>query len=289
MGILSLTKAKNRSLTLMRETVLTFHTMLEGCIKKDPRSWEYCISRYGAVSRRLIEKNFDCGNGELDLFLGEVLGSMCGKNCQFFSEFPGSSEREFVLYLRERILHVLRVHMKASHSPVLTIQILSQVFTSSPLAYQETAWLALKGYNDEVTGKILRVPVSLSRKGRGELMPRLAKYVDEAELPVLRLDDTVLAEVESLKGPNCIAVKAFSKVIDGQMPWREKQVIEQHIGECLNCLDRITYLKETIFHLRSLPPLEEELVRRYMDQLTFVQGSVASHSSFLTRMFKVFR
>jgi hypothetical protein len=236
----------------------------------------------------LIEKNFDCGNGELDLFLSEVLGSMCGKNCEFFSEFSGSSEREFLLYLRERILHVLRAHMKANPSPVLTVQILSQVFTSTPLAYQETAWLALKGYNDEVTGKILRVPVSLSRKGRGELVPRLANYVGEAEPSVLRLDDTVVAGVERLKGPNCIAVNAFSKVIDGQMPWREKHVIEQHIAECLNCLDRITCLKETIFHLRNLPPLEVELVRKHMEQLTFVSETAASHSSFLTKMFKVF-
>ncbi len=263
--------------------------MLEGCIQKDLRSWQFFISHYGAVSRRLVRSHFDQTEGKLDQFLGELLGSIYKENCRFFRESLGSSEREFLLHLQERTLSLLRAHIQTSHNSVLKPEILSQVFTKAPLAYQESTWLALQGYNDEEIGKIMRVPISLARKGRGELIPRLTSYVGETDLSTLGLDQTLLGEIENRKGPNCVAVKAFSKVMDGQMPWREKQVIEQHIAECLYCLDRATSLKETIFHLRNLPPLEEELVKKFMGQIIFAHEAAAAQSSFLTKMFKVFR
>jgi hypothetical protein len=272
----------------MPEGIMNLQTMLEGCMRRNHRSWEFFISRYGAVAWKVVELDSGFQGRQTEASLAEVMASMDEENCRFFKEFSGSSEREFLVHLRGKVLSFCRDRFRAAEPPVLDVQSLHQIFIKAPLAYQEAAWLALKGYSDEIVGKILRIPLTLARKGRSELLPRLSDSLSQTDQPCLKLDDRVLSEIEGSGGHNCVSVKIFSKVMDGQMPWRDKQLIEQHTAECLHCLDRETSLKEILFLLRNLPALTEELVRECMGRMTFTQELVASHSSFLTKVFKVF-
>ena len=272
----------------MPSQTLTFQAMLEGCSRRDIASWRYFSSKYGSLTEHLLTKRFgDTGSSFFSL-LPEFFSSLSEHENVFLKDFSGSEEREFLIPFQSRLFDFARSHVKSVHPPGMSLTSLREALGRFPLAHQEAGWLALKGYVDEVIGKVLRVPVSLVKTGRVEVLKGFSACTDSGT-GMWRLNDPLLSEVEKCGGPNCPETKAFCKVMDGQMPWQDKRNIEQHIAQCLYCLDRETSLKEATFHQRNLPPLSEEVAQSLLSHITFAKSATVSQKSILEKVLKVFR
>ncbi len=274
----------------MPTEVMTFHKMLEGCLRRDSESWRFFAADYGPLAQHLIQRHFCLLEGKWPNLLKEIFLSINQSECLFLKEFSGSSEREFLIYFKERIFAIARNHLtvEADRSN-LDVKSLHKLFNNVPLAQQEVAWLGMKAYTDEEINKILRVPISLVKTGRIEILERLSKQTGDAEVQLLRLKSGILLELEALRGQNCLDIKTFSKILDGRIPWNEKRIVESHVSECLFCLDRETSLKETIFYLRELPRLSTASADSLLKELSIGDEKFSSRPSILARVMNVFR
>jgi hypothetical protein len=269
--------------------VITFHKMLSGCVRGEHRFWEFFVSTYGSLAEHLVKQHFHNVSSRLPAISSELFNSTSENDRAFFREFSGSNERDFLIYFEQRVFGVTRRHSSGQESPSeFDFETLERLFGKVPLAYQEVAWLAMNGYQEDPTNRILRVPLALVQKAEEEVLKNWSEILSRQMTAFPLVQDHLRQQVESRKGVNCPAIKVFSDLMDGRIVWREKQQVENHIAECLYCLDRETSLKETLFHIRLLEPLPTESVQGYLRQLNIHEG-VPARPSLLTKVFRVFK
>ena len=157
------------------------------------------------------------------------------------------------------------------------------------MAHQEVGWLAMQGNRQDQTNMILRVPLALVQTGETELLKKWSKSVGHEVTSFPRLEDSILRQIESQQGPNCPAIKVFADVMDGRIIWRDKQQVENHVSECLYCLDRETALKESLFYLRALEPLTPEALQNVLRNLNIELKPSGTKSSLFKKVMKVFK
>ena len=267
---------------------LTFHAMLRECARGDIRSWHFFVSRYGSLAEHLLSQRFRGAAEPLRSDLPHFFACLSKNESAFFREFSGFNEQEFVVSFQYPLFDFFRGRIGPVNGTAISLDLVSQLFGKLPLAHQEPGWLALKGYSDEVIGKILRVPISLVKVGRAGVVTGLKEFANPDARPWL-LNDSLSCEVEKRRGPNCPEINAFCKVMDGHMPWQEKRNVEQHTAECRHCLDLETSLKDTNFHLRILPPLSDDKIQSLLSLITFSDGAAVAQRSILEKVLRVFR
>jgi len=272
----------------MPAELLTFQSMLRGCARGDIRNWRFFVSKYGALAEHLVLQRFGLTAESLRTDLPHFFAALSKKENAFFREFSGFNEQEFAVTFQYPLFDFFRGTIGSINSAAINLDIVNQVFGKLPLAHQEPGWLALKGYSDEVIGKILRVPISLVKVGRAGVVTGLKEFANPDARPWL-LNDSLSCEVEKRRGPNCPEINAFCKVMDGHMPWQEKRNVEQHTAECRHCLDLETSLKDTNFHLRILPPLSDDKIQSLLSLITFSDGAAVAQRSILEKVLRVFR
>jgi len=272
----------------MPAELITFQAMLRECARGDIRSWRFFVSRYGSLAEHLLSQRFRGAAEPLRSDLPHFFACLSKNENAFFREFSGFNEQEFVVSFQYPLFDFFRGHIGPINSTAFSLDLISQLFGKLPLAHQEPGWLALKGYSDEVIGKILRVPISLVKAGR-TLVANGINELAGLGAQTWILNDSLLCEIEKSGGPNCPEIKAFCKVMDGRMPWQEKRNVEQHIAECRHCLDLETSLKDTNFHLRILPPLPEDKVQSLLSLISFSEATTVAQRSLLEKVLRVFR
>jgi hypothetical protein len=274
----------------MSAEVITFHKMLTGCIREELEYWEFFVSTYGSLAQSLVERHFLALKDQSAQIMLEILRSVSEGGGAYLKEFSGSSEREFLIYFEKKVLDVARKHYDAEGPRVdFDAGFLGNLFDKVALVHQEVALLAMKGAQQEETNKILRVPLALVQNGEAEVLKKLSKTLDREVSSFPRLDDRVRQQIESQQGPNCPATKIFSDVLDGRIVWRDKQHVENHVSECLYCLDHETTLKEILFYLRSLNPLSPQAVQGVLTNLGIQLKPSRTKSSLLAKVMKVFK
>ncbi len=274
----------------MPTEVITFHKMLEGCIRNELKLWQFFTSVYAALAQHLIQKHFGSLKNDTEPLLREIFESINENDNFFLKEFSGSSEREFLIYFREKVFATARKHLtEEGEQSVLEIETLNRLFQNVLLAHQEVAWLVMKSYEDGEINKILRVPLSLVQTGRNEVLKKHAQVFGHHDSNLFRLKDRVLQQIETQRGPNCTGIKIISDVVDGRIAWRDKTNIENHLSQCLYCLNRETALKEAIFYLRELSPLPAEVHQSLLKNIKLGNQKEPIKSSLLARVMKVFK
>ena len=125
--------------------------------------------------------------------------------------------------------------------------------------------------------------------GRNEVLKKHAQVFGHHDSNLFRLKDRVLQQIETQRGPNCTGIKIISDVVDGRIAWRDKTNIENHLSQCLYCLNRETALKEAIFYLRELSPLPAEVHQSLLKNIKLGNQKEPIKSSLLARVMKVFK
>ena len=266
----------------------TFQVMLRGCSRSDIKSWQVFVRTYGSLAEHLLPHRFGPAAESLRSRLPDFFASLSEDRNAFFRDFSGFNEEEFVVSFQYRLFDFFRRPVELPNPAGVSLTVVDHVFGKLPLAHQESGWLALKGYSDEVISQILRVPLSLVRAGRNMTVKGLNEFA-EANTASWLLDDSLLIKVERSGVPNCPEIKSFCKVMDGRMPWQDKRNVEQHTAECRHCLNLETSLKDAVFHLRVLPPLSEAKVQSLLSLNVFARAAADSHSSILSKVLRVFR
>ena len=112
--------------------------------------------------------------------------------------------------------------------------------------------------NAETTAQTVKDKSDLKLKG---LLPG-------AEADAFRRSARVLMEEAEERGTDkCLALRVFNNLINGQISWRARDIAEQHIRECLNCLELYTAFQEMIRLRKDSAPLESVEVENLLKRL----------------------
>jgi hypothetical protein len=269
---------------------ITFHKMLTGCIQQEPKYWEFFVSTYGRLSQGLVERHFTPLKNESLEIMREVFRAAGHNGGTFLKEFSGTSEREFLIHFERKVFDLARKRCDGvKRQSDFEASFLADLFDEVPLAYQEVAWLTMKGIPPDESNQILRVPLALVQTGSAAVLKKWSEMAGRGVSIFPRLEDSVRQKIEKEQGPNCPPIKIFADVLDGRIVWRDKQHVESHVAECLYCLDRETTLKEMLFFLRVLSPLSPEVVHGVLIDLNIESKPSLAHSSILRKFMRVFK
>lgn len=271
--------------------VLTFHRILSGCEEGSREAWQEFLSNYTPVMLRILGIYLPYGRSDAQNEIWrETLGALSVHNLERLRTFDRQSEREFLVDLRVFLLGKGSARLEpgcdAPDAPEPTANTVSGLLKGLPLLHQVVLFLKLAGYSDGTLDGLLRITPAIAQKGLERLQANysivLRREQDVNLWPAAWMG--LLRHAWAAKAEGCPPLRQFVRILDGQTGWYEKDPLEQHVAECLHCLERWTALREIVYWKREAKPLRSQEVDAFLSCLP-VQAEGKTKRSFLRRIF----
>jgi hypothetical protein len=262
-------------------SVRTIFTMAEDCGRGERLGWQEFVRDYAPIARVLLEQYFPMLKPELDLHVSAVFERARAGNNAWFSTFRFANEREFLMFFRELVFAygrgVARVPV-----PEISLDQMREIMKDLPVVEREMLWLCVKGYSAEQIGPMISNQESTAHAVRELAGQRLAEILPGASPEAFNVSARVLMEnAEKGKTEDCLAVRSFNNIINGQISWRERELAELHVRDCFYCLDRFTAYQEMIRIRKDMRPLPEPEMNSVLSRLAL---PAAKPKSLLSRL-----
>ncbi|HZU21523.1 MAG TPA: hypothetical protein VE998_01750 [Terriglobales bacterium] len=254
--------------------------MSEDCARGERQGWFEFIRDYAPLGRTLLQHYFPSLDPELAQHQLGVFRRAAEDQNQWFRGLHFSNEREFLMSFRELVFAYGREHARLPAPPV-SLEQMRTVMKDLTVVERELLWLSVKGYSAEQIAPIMMNAAATAQAVKDKADLKLAAILPESNADSFRLSARVLMEeAERARSEKCLPLKTFNNLINGQISWRERDLAEQHISDCLNCLDRYTAFQEMIRLRKDATALPEAEVESLLDQL----GVKARPKSVLARL-----
>ncbi len=246
--------------------VRTIFIMTEDCARDQRLGWCEFVRDYAAIARSLLGHYFPTLVAELEGHLPAVFARARAGGAAWFSSFHFSNEREFLMAFRDLVFAYGR-EQEHVPAPQLSLEQLAEIMTDLPVVEREMLWLFVKGYKAEEIGPIVSNLESTARAVKKVADERLAAVIPGSTPDAFVLSARVLLEAAEKKASDkCLSLKAFNNIINGQATWRERDLAEEHIRDCVYCIDRYTSFCEMIRMRKDALPLAEPEVERILER-----------------------
>jgi hypothetical protein len=248
-------------------TVRTIFSMAEDCSRGERLGWFEFVRDYAPVARVLLEQYFPMLKPELDFHITALFERARAENNAWFSSFRFANEREFLMFFRELVFQYGRSVARVP-APEISLEQMRSIMQDLPVVEREMLWLCMKGYTAEQIGPMISNQESTARAVRELAGQRLAEILPGASPEAFNVSARVLMEgAEKCKTEECLALRTFNNLVNGQISWRERELAEQHIRDCFYCLDRFTAYQEMIRIRKDAQPLAEPEVNSTLGRL----------------------
>jgi hypothetical protein len=235
----------------------TFLEVLQGCREGNRGACGKLVQSYLPLAEFWIDHYFPVLSPHRDQIIVDLVKTSIVEPGGLLRTFHGTWEREF---LREWRLCTLRlclaraVHVGDPTSTPLLREQLAGLLKGFPLLHQQLLWFYMCHIP---TGEVAQLLSMRSELMEPILAKALARGVEmklllPSEGQITSIPPNLFVEIDAQKSEACVSVRLFSRIIDGQAVWAEKEKAEGHASDCLYCLSNLTALKETIFKLRTL-------------------------------------
>ncbi|MGB7623849.1 MAG: hypothetical protein WBN92_16000 [Terriglobia bacterium] len=269
----------------------TFHEMLEGCREGDPSACIQLVQSYLPLLDFGVDHYFPWLSPDRDQIIRELLGTTLVKPGGLLTTFQGTWEREFLFEWRRLTLEGCYARALLGNpvaaSPLQRDE-LASLLKNLPLLHQELIWFHLCHIPAEEVVQILSMRSEVAEPILAKALPRDVgmKWTSQSDERIPLMPPRLLIEIDSERGDDCVSVKLWSKIIDGQALWSEKEKADGHTTNCLCCLSTLTALKETIFKLRTLPGADPLQVQKIVAAAWDRPAVKKSSGTTLGRLFK---
>lgn len=260
--------------------IRTVFVMAEDCTRGEPRGWEQFVRGHGWIAAQLLARYFPTLAPEAEQHLAAVFQRAHANDAAWFRGLSFTNEREFAMAFRELVFAYGR---EAARLPLPQPPMGELQAAVAKLALMERAilWLQIKGYDAPQIAAILDSAAATAAAAAGAASDPLAAILPAAPDARALAARSLFEAAEKTSSENCLPLKTFNNLVNGQLTWRERELAEEHIRPCLYCLDRFTAFQEVIRYLRDVQPLSEEQVRSLLASL----GLRASKKGLLGRLF----
>jgi hypothetical protein len=227
--------------------VFTCAEMVEACLAGQDTGWQHFITDCLPFAGLLLDRHYPELAPQRDNLLREVLLRSRDQDAQFFRDYHGHSEREFLLHLREHVLGILQEAGPAGRPPAILLpwETFESAFRELTALERQVVWLYLLSPAAEDTALMLRADRASIDAILNRAQERLRRAADHWSADLLEQNRHLLAaHVRTLPVQDCPDAKAFIRLLDGQNPWCDRHELEHHLVACWRCVDRLCRFRE---------------------------------------------
>jgi hypothetical protein len=240
--------------------VFTCAELVEACLANQDAGWKRFVTDYLPFAGLLLERHYPQLVPRRETLLREVLLRARDQDHQFFRDYRGHSEREFLVHLRGLVLHVLEETEPAVPAPEIPLSWESFEGSLSGLTALErqVAWLFLLCPRAEDAPLLLRADQPSVTVMLGRAQEQLRAALDHWSADLLEQNRHLLAaEARLRQTKDCPDPRAWLRLLDGQITWRDRQDLERHLTACWCCVDRLCRFREVMRLSRLVQPFTE--------------------------------
>lgn len=252
--------------------IRTIFSMSEDCARGERLGWTEFVRDYAGIASRLLEHYFPVLLPDSDQHVAAIFRRAEAHDAAWFTALKFTNEREFMMAFRDLVFAYGREQARVP-SPPITLDEVRAAMKDLSVMERELLWLIIKGYDAQRIAAMMMNAAATAEAVQSLAGARLAALVSGTAPQALSDYARVLMELaEQSKTDPCLALKTFNNLVNGQISWRERELAEEHMGNCFYCIDRFTTFQEMI-RLRkdgiALPASEVEAI---LAQLTCGAG-----------------
>jgi hypothetical protein len=241
--------------------------MKEECARGERLGWQEFVRDYVPLARTLLVQYFPTLAPELEAHVRSMFGRARANQNEWFRNASFTNEREFLMAFRQLVFAYGRETERVP-VPQLSLEQVREIMKDLPVTEREMLWLFIKGYTAPQIARMMNDAENTAEKVKSIADQRLKQLLPATTPDAFSTSARVLMEeAEKTKSEQCVALKTFNNIVNGQITWRERELAEEHVRDCFNCLDRFTAFQEMIRLRKDAKPLEEEEVEPVLEEL----------------------
>lgn len=241
--------------------------MAQECAAGERSGWHEFVRDYGEIARPLLMQYFPALSADIDSHLSAVFQRAGDQQNAWFKSLKFQNEREFMMAFRELVFAYGR-SVTTAPTPEVSLEQFRTLLAELNVVEREILWLFVKGY---ATGQV--APMMMNAEATVRQIKRVADERAERLFPgpgsqALKASAPALMQVaEAAKSEQCLSLKTFNNIINGQISWRERERAEEHIRDCFYCLDRFTAFQEMIYLRKQIQPLPDAQIEAALESI----------------------
>jgi len=262
--------------------IRTIFTMSEDCAAGERLGWSEFVRDYGPITQTLLQHYFPVLQPEIEQHVLRFFERAHANNNAWFKEQKFQNEREFMMSYRELVFAYGRTAARVP-VPELSLEQFREIVKDLNVVEREVLWQYVKGYDAPQIA-----PMMMNAEATAKSVKEIADQRLKDLFPAMTADAFIasaralMEAAEKTKSDDCLPLKTFNNIVNGQISWREREVAEQHIRDCFYCIDRFTAFQEMIRLRKDAQTMPEPQVEAMMAQLGF-EG--AKKKGLLAKMF----
>lgn len=274
----------------MTPSAWTFQKILPACEKGQHEAWKAFLDAYSAVAFACFGFYLPSLRDRQKEIWREVLQALTANDCERLRTFDHQAEREFLVDLRNFLLEAGAPRLDRAQDlagpPRPSLDSVSALLQGLPFLHRQAVILKLAGYSDRALERMLKIPPAAAARAvqrlEADYSAFLTREEDECLWPAPWLE--FLRSVRAAASQDCVPLRQFVRIFDGQASWYDKAPVEEHVTGCLHCLERWTSLHEVKHWRAKAKPLAPGEMEEFLSVLP-IRSAAPARKSLLGRLF----
>lgn len=241
--------------------------MVEDCAAGRLLGWQEFARDYAGIGKQLLARYFPVLQPELDQHVAALFQRARANDSAWFHSVHVSNEREFLMAFRELVFAYGR-EVARIPAPEISLDQYQEIVKDLTLIERELMWMYVKGYDAPQIAPIMLNAAATAEAVRKIADQHLKVVVPGATTGAFDVSAGVLIEAaEKTRSDECLSLKTFNNLVNGQISWRERELAEEHMIRCPYCIDHFTSYNEMIRYRKDAEPLAEVEIEKIVSTL----------------------
>jgi hypothetical protein len=241
--------------------------MVQDCAAGERLGWQEFVRDYLGITKQLLQHYFPVLQPEIDQHVLGMFQRARANDNAWFKDLSFQNEREFLMAYRDLLFAYARTVARVP-TPELSLDQFREIVKDQTVVEREVMWLFLKGYSAQQISPMMMNAEATSNAVKAVADQRLKDLFPAMTADAFNISARTLIEAaEKTKTDECLPLKTFNNIVNGQITWRERDVAEQHIRDCFYCIDRFTSFQEMIRLKKDAKPASEADVNPVLEKL----------------------
>jgi hypothetical protein len=236
------------------------------------QGWVEFVRDYAPIARTLLSHYFPALMPDLDLAVSDVFARAHVNGNAWFQSLRFTNEREFAMTFRNLVFESGRSQARLP-GPDIPADSIFALLNGLSLVQRQFFLLFLSGWQVYEASRILMNASATAEETKKAADDRLASLpggqVERAAITLLAIE-----AAQTRGGADCLTWKTFNNLVNGQISWNSRDAAEQHMTNCVHCLEAFTAFQEMIWLRKETTTFSDQEIQGLIEKL-HIRGGVS--------------